>query len=227
MQKVMRRLAKWHIWLGWIVGLPILMWMVTGLFMASKPIEEVRGNHLRKEISAQPLVLPNSEIAALDGQLREMRAMMQDGRPVAILTTLDGLTFRVDMESGEIIPSVDAEMARAIVAERIVGGDNVSTVTSFEANQVPFDFRRPMPVWQVTLQDGANIYVGRDTGEIEAVRTHWWRWFDFMWGLHILDPQDREDTSHPVLIIFAALGTIGALFGVILMFRRRKARAKA
>ena len=124
-------------------------------------------------------------------------------------------------------PSVDAEMARAIVAERIVGGDKISTVTSFEADQVPFDFRRPMPVWQVTLQDGANIYVGRDTGEIEAVRTRWWRWFDFMWGLHILDPQDREDTSHPVLIIFAALGTIGALFGVILMFRRRKARVKA
>jgi hypothetical protein len=81
-----------------------------------------------------------------------------------------------------------------------------------------------MPVWQVTLQDGANIYVGRNTGEIEAVRTRWWRWFDFMWGLHILDPQTREDTSHPILIIFAALGTIGALFGVILMFRRRKAR---
>lgn len=220
----MRRLAKWHIWLGWIVGLPILMWMVTGLFMASKPIEEVRGNHLRNEMPAQPLILPGSDIAGPDANLKEMRAVMQEGRAVAILSTMDGLTFRVDMESGASIPPVGAEKARAIVANQIIGGDKVASVTAFEANEVPFDFRRPMPVWQVTLQDGANIYVGRNTGEIEAVRTRWWRWFDFMWGLHILDPQTREDTSHPILIIFAALGTIGALFGVILMFRRRKAR---
>jgi hypothetical protein len=227
-RSLMRNLAKWHIWLGWIVGMPILMWMVTGLFMASKPIEEVRGNHLQHEVTSQPLVLPGSEITTPDGQLKEMRAVMQGGSPVAILTTMDGLVYRVDMESGEIIPSVNAQQARAIVADRIVGGDKVSSVTSFEAAEVPFDFRRPMPVWQVALQDGANIYVGRDTGEIEAVRTRWWRWFDFMWGLHILDPQEREDTSHPILIIFAALGTIGALFGCILMFRRRKARpAKA
>jgi len=34
----------------------------------------------------------------------------------------------------------------------------------------------------------------------------------------------REDTSHPILILFAALGVIGALLGCILMFRRRKAK---
>ena len=41
-----------------------------------------------------------------------------------------------------------------------------------------------------------------------------------------MDLQTREDTSHPVLIIFAALAVIGALLGTILMFRRRKARIK-
>jgi hypothetical protein len=48
-----------------------------------------------------------------------------------------------------------------------------------------------------------------------------------MWGLHIMDLQEREDTSHPILIIFAALGVVGSLLGCILMFRRRKARARA
>ena len=49
-QSVMQRFAKWHIWLGWLVGFPILMWTVTGLVMVIKPIEEVRGNHLRKAL---------------------------------------------------------------------------------------------------------------------------------------------------------------------------------
>ena len=56
------------------------------------------------------------------------------------------------------------------------------------------------------------------------MRTEWWRTFDLMWGLHIMDLETREDTSHPVLIIFALLSILGALLGCVLMFRRRKAR---
>lgn len=224
---LMQRLAKWHIWLGWLVGVPIVMWTATGLFMVAKPIQEVRGEHLRVESETVPLVLDNSEIAGADAQLKEMRVTMQDGRAVAILTTLEGVTSRVDMASSEPIAAVDAAKARAIAADQIVGGDSVDAVKLFRADQVPFDFRRSMAVWQVALKDGTNVYIGRDTGEIEAVRTRWWRWFDFAWGLHIMDLSEREDTSHPTLILFAALSLAGAMIGTILMFRRRKARVKA
>lgn len=222
----MRTLAKWHIWLGWLVGVPIVMWLATGLFMVSKPIEEVRGNHLRLDSEEAPLVIPGSELATQDAALREMRVIMQDGRATALLTRLDGTVTRVDMESGDSLPALDAAAARSLVEKQIEGGDKVASVTLFEADEVPFDFRRPMAAWQVALEDGTNVYVGRDTGQIEAVRTRWWRWFDFMWGLHIMDLSEREDTSHPFLILFAALGLIGALIGSILMFRRRKARVK-
>ncbi len=223
----MLKFARWHIWLGWLVGFPTLMWMVTGLYMAAKPIEEVRGNHLRVEQAVQPLVLPGSALASAEFPIREMRAVMQDGRAVAILTGMDGSTRRVDMQSGAALPALSANDARLIVAEQIKGGDQIRSVTAFDADNVPFDFRREMPVWQVALEDGAHIYIGRDTGQIEAVRTRWWRGFDFMWGLHIMDLRTREDTSHPILILFAALGVIGALLGCILMFRRRKAKVSA
>ncbi|QIQ85781.1 hypothetical protein [Erythrobacter sp.] len=220
----MLTLAKWHIWLGWLVGVPIAAWLATGLFMTLKPIEEVRGEHLRLSAEAEPLVLPGSAIADEAAQLAEMRVVMQEGRAVAILTSLDGAVSRLDMATGAPLPPLDAAAARALVERRIAGGDNVRAATLFEADAVPFDFRRPLAVWQVALADGTNIYVGRDTGEIEAVRTRWWRWFDFAWGLHIMDLSEREDTSHPVLIGFAALSLIGALFGVVLLFRRRRAR---
>jgi hypothetical protein len=223
----MLNFARWHIWLGWLVGIPTLMWMVTGLYMAAKPIEEVRGNHLRVEQAVQPLVLPGSALASAEFPIREMRAVMLDGRAVAILTGMDGSTRRVDMQSWAALPALSANDARLIVAEQIKGGDQIRSVTAFDADNVPFDFRREMPVWQVALEDGAHIYVGRDTGQIEAVRTRWWRGFDFMWGLHIMDLRTREDTSHPILILFAALGVIGALLGCILMFRRRKAKVSA
>lgn len=218
----MRRFARWHVWLGWLVGVPILIWTVTGLFMVARPIDEVRGTTLRIEAEPQPLALPGAAVA--DGPVREMRAFMQRGRAVSLVTMMDGSQRRYDLATGKALPEVGAADARAIVAATIRGGSKVVRVTRFDADEVPFDFRKPMPVWQVALTDGTHVYVGQQTGEIEAVRTRWWRMFDFMWGLHIMDLQDREDTSHPILILFAALSAMGALLGCILMFRRRKAR---
>lgn len=224
----MRKLAKWHIWLGWLVGVPIAMWLATGLFMVARPIEAVRGDHLRRAVpEQQALTIPGSTLAGADASLAEMHVTMQDGRAVAVLTGLDGSVRRVDFATGAPLPPLDAAAARALVAARIIGGDQVERVTLYPADKVPFDFRRPLAVWQVALADGTNVYVGRDTGNIEAVRTRWWRAFDFAWGLHIMDLSEREDTSHPVLIIFAALSLTGALIGCVLMFRRRKARVKA
>lgn len=220
----MRTLAKWHIWLGWLVGVLIAMWLATGLFMVSRPIDEVRGNHLRIEGEAVPLKMPGSSLATEEANLREMRIVMQGGRSVAVLTDMDGLVSRVDVATGAAIPALDAAAARALVTAQVIGGDKVERVTLFPADRTPFDFRRPLAVWQVALADGTNVYVGRDTGEIEAVRTRWWRAFDFAWGLHIMDLSEREDTSHPVLIVFAALSLTGALIGCVLMFRRRRAR---
>ncbi len=224
----MQRLAQWHIWLGWLVGVPIVLWLASGLFMTLKPLPEVRGEHLRLEAEApMPLILEGSAIASADKRLREMRVVMQEGRAVAILTTLDGDSARVDFATGEPIPPLDAARARELVARSIAGGDRVRAATFYEADEVPFDFRRPLPVWRVTLEDGTYVYVGRDTGRIEAVRTRWWRWFDLAWGLHIMDLSEREDNSHPILILFAALSLSGALMGCVLMFRRRRARTRA
>ena len=41
--KARQQLRRWHVWLGWLVGLPLLVWTVSGLFMTAFPIERVRG----------------------------------------------------------------------------------------------------------------------------------------------------------------------------------------
>ena len=95
---------------------------------------------------------------------------------------------------------------------------------AFPAGNPPLDLRKPVPVWQATLADGAHIYINRDSGEIEAVRTRWWRIYDFVWGIHIMDLQTREDAHNPFTIAFGSLSLLGALLGLVLLFRRRKAR---
>ncbi|MEP5938685.1 MAG: PepSY domain-containing protein [Erythrobacter sp.] len=227
---MMARFARWHIWLGWVVGVPIVGWLATGLFMVAKPIEEVRGNHLRIEQTAGPTDLPPINPAPISFQagntrpIESLETRMQRGTPVTFVRYRDGGTERFDARDGSFIAPLDENQARSIAAAEIIGGADAETVTLFASAEVPFDFRRPMPVWQVALRDGTHVYIGRATAQVEAVRTTWWRVFDFMWGLHIMDLRDRENTSHPILIIFTALALIGAVLGSILMFRRRRAR---
>ncbi len=227
--RMMQKFAKWHIWLGWLVGVPVLMWTVTGLIMVIKPIEEVRGNHLRKDVTEQALPADTNIAVSLPSEstapVRSVATQVERGETVTRITYMDGTSERFRADGDKMSPLSEIE-ARIIVEEEIHGGDKVVSATRFEADNVPFDFRRPMPVWQVALEEGTHVYVGTETGRIEAVRTEWWRTFDFVWGLHIMDLETREDTSHPILILFAGLGVIGSLLGCILMFRRRKARVK-
>ena len=49
MRRIRRQLFRYHVWLGWLVGIPLLLWTVSGLIMVARPIETVRGSDLRIE----------------------------------------------------------------------------------------------------------------------------------------------------------------------------------
>ena len=223
-QKIMRRFARWHIWLGWLVGLPVLMWTVTGLIMVWHPIEYVRGNHLRAELpplQTQALVMPE-----LNSPVRSLSLQSLPVGTAWIVVQEDGNRIRYSATDGRVYETVEEGDARTIAAAAYAGDAALEAVTFFPADANPMDLRAGVDAWQARFADDTHIYIHAQTGEVLAVRSGWWRVFDFMWGLHIMDLQEREDTSHPILIIFAALGVAGSLLGCALMFRRRKARVK-
>ena len=229
MARTMRRFARWHIWLGWLTGIPLLLWTLSGLVMVAKPIEEVRGNHLRRELVEQALPAGNStrllNEVDVPSTVKEVRSSMINGQAITLVTLMDDTVERYDALTGRRLPPVEENEVRAIVKRQIVGGERIASLRLFHYDHPPFDFRQPKSAWQVTLEDGAHIYVLQHTGEIAAIRTDWWRFYDFFWGLHIMDLQTREDSHHPTLIVFAVLGLTGSALGTILLFRRRKARA--
>lgn len=224
MASAMRRFARWHVWLGWLAGVPLLFWTLSGLVMVARPIETVRGEHLRRELA--PVPLPAGADIAIrlpPDRARPVVAVatrMEQGRIITRLTYADDTIERYDAAGRRLAPFSDVE-ARMLVARAIVGGDQVASVRLTDADHPPIDLRRPIAAWQVTLEDGTRVYVARDTGEIAAVRTRWWRVFDWFWGLHIMDLRGREDTHHPLLVGFAALALVTTVIGLMLLFRRR------
>jgi len=222
-QRIMQSFARWHIWIGWLAGVPLLMWSITGLVMTVRPIEDVRGDHLR---AAQPEVATgNIVFPRLYDPIRSAELVQQADGPVWIVTGMDGSTWRNSAVDGTRVPPVIEEEARRIAEAAYAGEARIENIAYLPSAEVPAELRGAPPTWQVRSSDGTNHYLEDNTGKVLALRTPSWRIYDLAWGLHIMDLDTREDTHHPILIAFAIIASIGALLGCILMFRRRKARA--
>ena len=221
----MFKLAKYHIWLGWLIGVPLLLWTASGLFMVAQPIETIRGNHLKTApLSITPIA---TTAPLLEGRpVLKLSLEQRASGPVWIIQYQDGGFNRADPTTGKILPAVAAPEARALAEGYFAGDAKIVSVARTDADNPPMDLRRNRPAWQVSYDDDTNLYIDADTGAALATRTTMWRIFDFMWGLHIMDLQTREDTSHPILIFFSALAFFSTIVGIILLFRRRKAKIR-
>jgi hypothetical protein len=229
MGAVRSRLRRWHVWLGWLVALPMLFWTVSGLVMVARPIEEVRGEHLIAESASMtfngPLVAPQVE-----------------GLPVMAITLkprADGPRWEIDFAGGEkrladpatgrILPRLGAaDISRELMA-RYTGTAKVAEIGRVDAGSPPLELRRAINGWRVRMSDDTHFYVDGGSGEIVARRTRWWRFYDFMWGLHIMDLQGREETNNPWVVTFAALALGMVLLALTLLpmtISRRNGRAR-
>ena len=217
---VMQRFARWHIWLGWVAAIPILLWLVSGLFMAARPIEEVRGEDLRRPASpVDPagLVAPKAK-----GPITKLSLIDEAGRATWVVTGADKSVHRFDARSGEMLGPVDEAEARRIALATFAGKEALVSLKSFSAHEPPLDLRRSRPSWQATFADETNLYIDAESGEVLALRTGWWRAYDFLWGLHIMDPSERENAHNPWVCAFGGLALFTSLMGAVLLFRRRR-----
>ena len=220
-------LRRYHIWLGWLIGVPMLFWTVSGVLMVVKPIEEVRGAALlsdpRPVRSATPPVAPAIDVRPLTKLTLEQRAT----GPRWVLAFADGASRLADPATGRLLPAMSAADAARELGARYTGKARISSVSLVDPANPPLDLRRPLDSWKIVMSDGTFFYVDRWTGEIAARRTAWWRFYDFMWGLHIMDLETREDAHNPWLIgfgIVAAATTVMALILLPMTSRRKKKR---
>lgn len=85
----------------------------------------------------------------------------------------------------------------------------------------PFELSpRHLPSWQINFEHWSEpaIYVHQLTGEVVTKRHNFWRFFDWMWRLHIMDYDDGENINNPLLTSFALFTLIATLLGSILSY---------
>ena len=67
-----------------------------------------------------------------------------------------------------------------------------------------------------------NVYLDPFSEEIVAIRSNQWRIWDFMWGIHIMDWNERDNIGNVFLKIFSILALLSALSGIYLFFSSNK-----
>ena len=223
------KLRRYHIWLGWVVGLPILFWVVSGLIMIIKPIDEVRGKALLAPPAplslSSPPVTPAVEQVGLSGLTLEQRA----AGPRWVAKVTDGPGRIADPATGRWLPPLSAADAVHEVAARYTGKARVAAVNRTDADHPPLDLRQPLATWQVVMDDGTHFYVDSATGAIIATRTRFWRFYDWMWGLHIMDMTSREEPHNAWVAVFGIGSLVMAMLALVMLpltIRRRRRKSK-
>jgi len=224
-----------HKWLGLLIGLQVLVWLASGLYMVVVDIDFIHGDTLVKNMQ-QKLVVPRTPPLDIAG-LRErypdaiqigLRAVM--GKTFYTVRTPDS-RYLVDTETGSLVSPLGEDTAREIARYHYSGDAPVIRASLISSNP-PMEIQtRSLPLWRVDFDDrfATSFYIDPFNGSLVTRRHQYWRIFDFMWMLHIMDYEDREDAHSPLLIAAQISGLTFAITGLWLLFysfsgTRRKIR---
>jgi hypothetical protein len=208
-----------------------LLWFASGFVMSLLPIERVRGEHLvdvksTEVISADAgIIAPASLLDGVDKPVRSLTIRPLLGRPVAELELADGTRSLRDAASGSRV-TIGAPQAESIARSAYHGHGRPAAARRI--HETSTEYRGALPAWRIEFDDAdrTRVYIASDTGRITAVRTGTWRFYDFLWGLHIMDWKNHEDFNTPWLTGFAGAALILSVAGAVLLFMRWPGRKR-
>lgn len=223
-----------HKWLALVVGLQALIWTVSGMYMVAVHIDYIHGDHLVRAPDDRPfdaarLLAPTAVTAGLEG-VKAVRLSRLVDRPTYIVETAEG-SHLFDASSGAKLPPVDEAAAREIAGRRMAQDRRI--VKAELLQELPLEVQtRTAPLWRVDFDgwDKPAFYISPATGELVSRRHEAWRVFDFMWMLHIMDYDDRQNMNNWLLRPMTWGAALMALSGAWLLwwsFPRRKRKKVA
>lgn len=221
-----------HLWSSLIIGLQLIAWFASGLVMSVLPIDEVRGQHLRKTLPAvnwQQVQLAPQQILAKFPKESNLSLSQRGSSPLYVITTAQQTTA-INALTGLEVTALSAKEISDLAMQQYRGSAELLAPELLKI--IPNEARGlSAPIWRVKVADTDNssLYLDPMTGLVQRVPTDTWRVYDFFWMLHIMDYQNREDFNHALLIICTGSALLFSLSGIVLliMVLRRKWRHSA
>lgn len=226
-------IRKSHRYLGVFIGIQFLLWTLGGLYFSWTNIEEIRGEHLQKHhdhsdfnsdlVSPKPVI---DQIKSLgpSSTIESVRLIKILESPYWELKVLENGESRLVIANainGNIQPGFSADEAKMISDASLAEAHSFKDALLITKDNVGghHEYReKPLPAWAIQYENDLTVYLSAENGQIGAVRTTKWRIFDFLWMLHTMDFEGRDNINNYFLRGFSVLGIITVLSGFTLFF---------
>lgn len=223
---------KAHKWLGLLIGLQVVFWSLSGLYMTVVHIDTIHGDHLVRPAPARSVTaasLADPVALAARHEAEGVRLAWLGERPIYVAASKGG-EMAFDAATGEAVPAPGETQIRQLARSYYSGHEAISSARLITA--IPGEIRgRKPPLWRVEFDhwNKPTFYLSPVTGELLSRRHELWRIFDFVWMFHIMDYGERENVNNPLLRTFTWGAVLMALSGIWLLFYsfHRKKKRKA
>lgn len=231
-------LRKAHRYLGLFIGIQFLGWTISGLYFSWNHLDDVHGDHLRKQPKSIPVT---AALVSPEQSIRELKktATIDSIHSVHLISVLGKPTYQIeyfsghagevhrhthfalaDAETGQLRESLSKDEAQKLAADYVVAGAIVKEASLLEAYDGHHEYRdRPLPAYAVTFEKpSCTVYVSAEKATFETIRHDQWRTFDWLWMLHTMDYKSRDNINNWALRIFSIFGLITVVSGFVLFF---------
>lgn len=230
--KAIKLSRKIHKWFALVIGIQLFLWSLSGFYMVAVNIDVVHGDMLVKNTN-DALEADHSRLLRIERLLEQypealtLTLMPFIGNPVYLIESKDERQL-VDASTAEVLTPLDADQAIQVAKYHYAGAGSVDNAVLID-KELPGEVRslKP-PIWRIDFNDawGSSFYIDASTGQFASRRHTLWRIFDFLWMLHILDFDERENVNNNLLRVVSMLAVILGSSGVWLLFYSfRKARS--
>lgn len=240
-RELIKSTRKWHRYLGLILGIQFLLWTLGGLYFSWTSIDEIRGDHLKADNVALALkanyMAPSEflpDLTADSDTLVSLRLRSILREPFYEVIYRSKGTEKVSLVhalNGKTRETLTQNEAKEIATEKLNLTAKIKSVAYLTETGNHHEYRgKPLPAYAISFDAPANttVYVSKDFADVQTFRSNKWRIFDFLWMLHTMDYQERDDFNNWLLRAFSIFGifTIVSGFSLFVLTSKTLKRSK-
>lgn len=231
-------IRRTHRYLGVLLGIQFLLWTVGGLYFSWSDMDEIHGDPQKK-----PTPQYRADLAFVSPAiaLKNLKNDISCDSVISInmIDVLGKPTYRIeflheghhkmyrlaDAMTGSLRPPLSKEEAMALAKQQFNGTPNIKAVAYLESVNGHHEYREnALPAYAISFEHptATTVYVATELGIVTKYRNDKWRIFDFLWMMHTMDYESRDNIGNWLLRIFSIFGLFTIFSGFILFFISRK-----
>jgi hypothetical protein len=235
------QIRRTHRYMGVLLGIQFFMWTIGGLYFSWSNMDEIHGDFQKRPPpqyrADMAFVSPSIAVKNLKTRF-EFDSLLN----ISLIDVLGKPTYRMeflhsgkknahcehhkmyklaDAQTGALRDPLSIEEATALAKQQFNGEPKVKSVELIKDVNGHHEYREnPLPAVAVTFEQpmSTTVYVATELGIVTKYRNTKWRIFDFLWMLHTMDYQSRDNLGNWLLRAFSIFGLLTICSGFTLFF---------